>query len=75
MMNQMDPATLQSLMGGGFGGMGGFGGFGGAGATGTGSAASTAPAQDPKEKYAAQLQQMKDMGFTDEDTNLEVLKQ
>lgn len=36
---------------------------------------STEPEQDPKEKYAAQLVQMKDMGFIDETTNLEVLKQ
>ncbi len=28
-----------------------------------------------KEKYAKELQQMKDMGFTDESTNLDMLKQ
>ena len=36
---------------------------------------STAPAagQDPKEKYASQLQQMKDMGFINEQANLQAL--
>jgi hypothetical protein len=36
---------------------------------------STETPEQLREKYATQLQQMKDMGFTDEDTNLEMLKQ
>ena len=33
-----------------------------------------APAQDPKEKYATQLQSLKDMGFINEAANLDALK-
>lgn len=99
MLGNMDPNTLQALMGG-MGGMGGglggglpgaglgafggglpgaglgaFGGLGGASASSSSTPSSSVPQQDPKEKYAVQLQQMKDMGFLDEDTNLQVLQQ
>ena len=53
----------------GMGGMGaGAGGAGGAGAT----PADTRPA---REKYASQLAQIKEMGFTDEETILSILEQ
>jgi ubiquilin len=59
-------------MGGGMGGMGGMGGFGGFGAP-----ASTATMTDEelKVKYTEQLGQMKEMGFIDDGTNLDMLKQ
>lgn len=60
MMEQMQ----QMMGGGGMGGLGGFGGMGGG---------QTAPAQDdkpPKEKYAEQLAQIKEMGFNDEEVIL-----
>jgi len=47
--------------------MQGMGGFGGAQAP--------ADTRTPREKYAAQLQQIKDMGFTDEETILAMLEQ
>lgn len=51
----------------------GAGGFGGAGAgAGAGAPADTRP---PREKYADQLQQIKDMGFNDEETILAMLEQ
>jgi hypothetical protein len=51
--------------------MGG-GGFGGAGAGAGGAPADTRPAS---EKYADQLKQIKDMGFSDEETILAMLEQ
>ena len=59
-MNQMGGGGMG---GGGMGGMGGMGGFG--------APADTRP---PREKYATQLQQIKDMGFTDEETILAMLE-
>lgn len=64
--------------GGGFGGApaGGldFGSlFGGVPATGT-FAAPAAPQQDPAERYASQLQQLVDMGFSDREANLRALQ-
>jgi len=62
--------------GGGMGGMGGLGGMdpamlqammGGPGAGGNLPAADTRP---PREKYASQLAQIKEMGFNDEDAIL-----
>lgn len=37
------------------------------------SAGAGVSTQDPKEKYASQLQQMKDMGFINEQANLQAL--
>lgn len=49
-------------MGGGMGGMGGMGGgMGGAGG---------ANAQPPRERFASELTQIKEMGFNDEETIL-----
>ena len=61
------------------GGMPGMGGMnpammqemGGAG----GAGADSANAQPPRERYANELEQLKDMGFTDEETNLQMLSQ
>lgn len=50
--------------------MQGMGGAGGAGA-GAGAPTDTRP---PAERYAEQLTQLKEMGFTDEATNLQVLQ-
>ena len=48
-------------------------GMGGAGAgAGAGASADTRPAA---ERYAEQLNQLKEMGFTDEATNLQILEQ
>lgn len=66
-------AQMFSAWGGPYAGMG----VPPAGATGTTAAAPTAPAApsvDPKVKYATQLSQMKDMGFINEDVNLEELQ-
>ena len=52
---------MQAMMGGG-GAMGG----------GFGAPADTRP---PREKYAEQLQQIKEMGFNDEDAILQILEQ
>lgn len=46
---------------------------GAAAAAAGGAAAGVAPTQDPKEKYVSQLQQMKDMGFINEQANLQAL--
>ena len=64
MMGGMDPAMMQAMMGGGAGA--------GAGAASTGAAADTRP---PREKYAEQLTQIKEMGFNDEDAILQILEQ
>lgn len=61
---------------GGMGGMGGLGGLGGMGGLGMGGfpfmppAASTQPVGDPKETYKTQLEQLANMGFTNESTNI-----
>lgn len=47
-------------------------GMGGAGGAGAGAPTDTRP---PAERYAEQLTQLKEMGFTDEATNLQVLQQ
>ena len=68
---------------GGFGGMGGMGGMnpymmqqmmGGAGAYG-GVQQPVADNRTPREKYATQLQQIKEMGFNDEEVILQILQQ
>ena len=56
---------------GGMGGAGGMGGMGGMGAP-MGAPADTRPAA---ERYATELVQLKEMGFTDEATNLQILGQ
>ena len=65
MMQGMDPAMMQAMMGGGMP-------AGGAAAGGGAAAADTRP---PREKYATQLQQIKEMGFNDEDAILQILEQ
>ena len=50
------------------GGMGGFPGMGGFGA-----GAGAADTRPPREKYANELQQVKEMGFNDEETILQML--
>ncbi len=63
---------------GGMGGMGGFGGLGGAGLGGAGLGAGlggNVPANtNLKELYKAQLEQLQNMGFTNENSNLNALK-
>lgn len=51
-------------MGGSAGGLGGLGGFGGP---------ATADARPPREKYATELAQIKEMGFNDEELILQML--
>ena len=63
-MGGMDPAMMQAMMGGGAG-------AGAAGANPT-AAADTRP---PREKWANELQQIKEMGFNDEDAVLQILEQ
>ncbi len=61
------------MMGGGFGGMpGAYGGAGGAGGAG-GLGAAQVDSRPPREKYATQLQQIKEMGFMDEEVILQML--
>lgn len=85
------PASMGGAGGmGGFPFFGGMGGMGGMGSPGAGAgqgglptmfnpAAFTPPSQETPEqlrvKYAAQLEAMKGMGFINEETNIEVLKQ
>ena len=61
------------------GGMGGMGGASTTGTTGTAATtATTAPTADTRtsrEKYANELAQIKEMGFNDEDTILQILEQ
>ena len=66
---QAQPNPFAGL--GGFGGMGGFPGmgFGGMGGFGMPQAA-PADTRTPREKYATQLLQIKEMGFHDEETIL-----
>jgi ubiquilin len=71
-------------MGGGMGGLGGMGGFGGLGGglggaglgSGLGAGQSTnVPANtNLKELYKSQLEQLQNMGFTNENFNLDALK-
>jgi len=70
---------------GGMGGMGGFGGFGGgAGLPGMNPAPFAAPAPAPaaltpenraqyEQRFAAEITQLRDMGFYDVDTNIKAL--
>lgn len=60
----MNPAMMQQFMqmqgmGGGMGGMGGM---------------PQADSRPPREKYASELAQIKEMGFTDEETILNMLQ-
>ena len=57
-MGGIDPAIMQAMMGGGS-------------EISTGSSADTRP---PREKYADQLSQIKEMGFNDEDAILQILE-
>jgi ubiquilin len=50
------------------GGMGGFGGMGG-----MPSVNASADSRPPREKYATELAQIKEMGFNDEETILQML--
>jgi ubiquilin len=65
--------------GGGFGGAGGFGAGGaggfGAGAGGFGGNVASSDTRTPREKYATQLEQVKEMGFNDEEVILKILEQ
>jgi len=63
----MDPAMMQAMMGGGAGAAGASGAHGAGGAA--------ADSRPPREKYASQLQQIKEMGFNDEDAILQILEQ
>ena len=54
--------------------MGGMGGMGG-GLGGLGAGAAQADARPPRERFATQLQQVKEMGFNDEETILQILVQ
>ena len=61
----MNPAMMQQFMqmqGMGGGGMGGMGG-------------APADSRPPRERFATELQQLKEMGFQDEETNLQMLQQ
>ena len=74
----MDPMMMQYMQMQGMGGMGGPG-MGGMGAPGMGSPAMGGmggfDARPPREKYASQLTQIKEMGFTDEETILRMLEE
>lgn len=54
----------------GLGALGGFGGLGGAGGAASGQPSDSRP---PEERYASQLQQLRDMGFVDGQANLRAL--
>ena len=56
---------MNQMMAGG-GGAGGMGGF---------PNAAPADTRPPRERYASELQQLKEMGFTDEETCLQILEQ
>lgn len=58
-MGGIDPALMQQLMGG----------------QGFGAPAQQSDTRPPREKYAEQLAQIKEMGFTDEETILNILQQ
>jgi len=63
-----NPYMMNPMMMQGMGGMGGMGGFGG-------MPQAQADTRPPREKYATQLAQVKEMGFLDEETILQVLQQ
>lgn len=72
---------FSALLGGGMGGMGAFGGMGGMGGMGgfpgmppVAGTTATPPVQNPEERYAAQLQQLQDMGFSDRAANIRALQ-
>jgi ubiquilin len=80
-------AAMSQMQGGGLGGMGGFGGLGGLGGLGgmggmggmgglggLGAQGAQGANVDFKTLYAEQLTQLQGMGFTNESTNIEVLK-
>ena len=69
-MNEL--GGLGGLGGVGGGGLGGFGDFG-MGNPGVATGAARAPAQPPAERFRVQLQQLRDMGFYDEDANIRAL--
>jgi len=75
-MQMMGGGGMGNLGGGGFGGgqLGGFGGmnFGQGGQS--GQSTSSTSNVDPKELYKDQLAKLKDMGFTNEEVNLDILK-
>ena len=85
MQAAMSQASMMGMggMGGGMGGMGGLGGmggFGGLGGAGLGSGlgagqGTNVPANtNLKELYKSQLEQLQNMGFTNENFNLDALK-
>lgn len=63
-MNPQMMAQMEAMMGGGMGGMGGMP-----------SVNATADTRPPREKYATELAQIKEMGFNDEETILQILVQ
>ncbi|WFD34250.1 hypothetical protein MCUN1_001087 [Malassezia cuniculi] len=71
-------SNLQQLLGGGAGlgglsGLGGLGALGGLGGLGTTNAANNGDSRPPEERYAAQLEQLHNMGFYDAQANLRAL--
>merc|ERR1712137_1510402 len=70
----MDPATLQAMQAmsvmGGMGAMGGAGGAGG----GIPGAMGVAPEVPPEQRFATQLEQLHNMGFTDQPSNVQALQ-
>ncbi|GAA5821270.1 hypothetical protein JCM11251_004544 [Rhodosporidiobolus azoricus] len=50
-----------------------FGGMGGASGAGAGAGAGGAPQQSPEERYAVELEQLRNMGFTDASRNVRAL--
>lgn len=76
-MGQMGGMGMGGLGGyGGMGGLGGMGGMGGLGGLGGMGGFGQQPQQqgDPKEIYKNQLEQLQNMGFTNEATNIDALK-
>ena len=74
----MDFSQLSQMLGnmGGLGGLGGLDGMGNSSNTGNvGNTGTNDDNVDYKEKYKDQLAQLKDMGFINEETNIQVLKQ
>jgi|DEB19_MinimDraft_2_1074335.scaffolds.fasta_scaffold22663_3 hypothetical protein len=69
----MDPMMMQYMQMQGMGGMGGPG-MGGLGSPAMGGMGGF-DARPPREKYASQLTQIKEMGFTDEETILRMLEE
>jgi hypothetical protein len=69
----MDPMMMQYMQMQGMGGMGGPG-MGGLGSPAMGGLGGF-DARPPREKYASQLTQIKEMGFTDEETILRMLEE